>query len=81
VDAVNEIAGAVERSIESTRSLARGLLPLRTGGSDLALALRELAARCRELYGLKVTVRAEPAGDHPLDDVDRLIYTASHKRR
>jgi signal transduction histidine kinase len=69
VDAVNEIAGAVEQSIESTRSLARGLLPLRTG-SDLAVALRELAARCRELYGLKVGVRAEPAGDRPLDDVD-----------
>ena len=70
VDAVNEIAGAVEHSIESTRSLARGLLPLRTGGSDLAVALRELAARCRELYGLKVSVRAEPTAGRPLDDVD-----------
>jgi signal transduction histidine kinase len=70
VDAVNEIAGAVGHSIESTRSLARGLLPLRAGGSDLAVALRELAARCRELYGLKVSVRAEPAADPPLDDVD-----------
>jgi signal transduction histidine kinase len=70
VDAVNEIAGAVEHSIESTRSLARGLLPLRTGGSDLAVALRELAARCRELYGLKVSVRVEPAAGRPLDDVD-----------
>ncbi len=71
VDAVKEIAGTVERSIESTRSLARGLLPLRTGGSDLVAGLRELAARCRELYGLKVSVRAELAGDRPpLDDID-----------
>jgi hypothetical protein len=70
VHAVNEIATSVESAIESTRSLARGHLPLRTGGSDLVAALHELAARCRELYGLKVTVRGEPAGDHPLDDVD-----------
>jgi len=70
VEAVAEIASSVERSFESTRSLARGLLPLRTGGSDLVVALRELAARCRELYGLKVSVRAELAGAHRLDDVD-----------
>ena len=68
LDAVNEIVGLVECSIESTRALARGLLPLRTDGRGLASALRELAARCRELYGLKVSVRAEPAGDRPLDE-------------
>ena len=58
VESIQEIAEVVNRSIENARSLARGLLPVRdTGG--LAPALRELAARSRDLYGLEVEVLLE----------------------
>jgi signal transduction histidine kinase len=58
VESIQEIIDVVSRSIESARSLARGLLPVRdTGG--LAPALQELASRSRDLYGLKVEVLLE----------------------
>jgi PAS domain S-box-containing protein len=44
LDSVNEIVGLVNQSIENARSLARGLLPVRTETGGLAFALRELAA-------------------------------------
>jgi PAS domain S-box-containing protein len=56
---INEIVGLVNQSIESARSLARGLLPVRTDSGGLPFALRELAARSRDLYGLEVNFRAE----------------------
>ncbi len=59
VDYVNEIVGLVNQSIESARSLARGLLPVRTDSGGLPFALRALAARSRDLYGLDVNFRAE----------------------
>jgi len=59
VDYINEIVGLVNQSIESARSLARGLLPVRTDTGGLPFALRELAARSRDLYGLEVNFRAE----------------------
>jgi len=59
VDYVNEIVGLVNQSIESARSLARGLLPVCTDSGGLAFALRTLAARSRDLYGLEVNFRAE----------------------
>jgi two-component system, NarL family, sensor histidine kinase UhpB len=59
VATINEIVGVVNQSIESARSLARGLLPVRTDTGGLPFALRELATRSRDLYGLEVNFRAE----------------------
>ena len=56
---INEIVGLVNQSIESARSLARGLLPVRAESGGLPFALRELAARSRDLYGLEVDFRAD----------------------
>jgi PAS domain S-box-containing protein len=59
LDSINEIVGLVNQSIENARSLARGLLPVRAETGGLAAALRELAARGRDLYGMQVNFRAE----------------------
>jgi signal transduction histidine kinase len=59
VATLNEIVGLVNQSIENARSLARGLLPVRTDSGGLPFALRELATRSRDLYGLEVNFRAE----------------------
>jgi PAS domain S-box-containing protein len=59
VDNVNEIVGHVNQSIETARSLARGLLPVGTETGGLTAALRALAERSRDLYGLEVNFRAE----------------------
>jgi PAS domain S-box-containing protein len=59
VEGINEIVGLVNQSIETARALARGLLPVRTDSGGLPFALRELAARSRDLYGLVVNFRAE----------------------
>jgi PAS domain S-box-containing protein len=76
VESVNEIIGLVNHSIESARSLARGLLPVRTETGGLAFALRELASRSRDLYGLEVNFRAEVWPELNLDET-----TASHMYR
>ena len=54
VEHVNEIVGHLNQSIETARALARGLLPVRTETGGLTAALRALAARSRDLYGLEV---------------------------
>ena len=59
VSSINEIVGLVNQSIETARSLARGLLPVRADSGGLPFALRELAGRSRDLYGLEVNFRAE----------------------
>jgi hypothetical protein len=76
VASVNEIVGLVNQSIENARSLARGLLPVRTETGGLSFALRELASRSRDLYGLEVTYRAEVWPELTLDETD-----ASHLYR
>jgi PAS domain S-box-containing protein len=58
VENVNEIVGHLNQSIETARSLARGLLPVRTETGGLASALRALASRSRDVYGLEVTFSA-----------------------
>lgn len=62
VKSINEIADVVNRSIENTRSLARGMLPVRDAGS-LATALQQLATRSHDLYGLEVGVLLKVAHD------------------
>jgi PAS domain S-box-containing protein len=59
VDNVNEIVGHLNQSIETARSLARGLLPVRTETGGLISALRALAARSRDIHGLEVSFNAE----------------------
>jgi PAS domain S-box-containing protein len=76
VDDINEIVGLVNQSIESARSLARGLLPVRTDSGGLPFALRALAARSRELSGLEVNFRAEAWSDPTLGEA-----SASHLYR
>jgi PAS domain S-box-containing protein len=75
-ESVNEIVGLVNQSIESARSLARGLLPVRTESGGLASALKELASRSRDLYGLDVSFRAEASPELNLGETD-----ASHLYR
>jgi PAS domain S-box-containing protein len=55
VENVNEVVGHLNQSIETARSLARGLLPVRTETGGLTAGLRALAERSRDLYGLEVT--------------------------
>jgi len=55
VENINEIIGHVNQSIETARSLARGLLPVRTEAGGLIAALRALATRSRDVYGLEVS--------------------------
>jgi two-component system, NarL family, sensor histidine kinase UhpB len=76
MDSVDEIVGLVNQSIENARSLARGLLPVRTETGGLVFALRELASRSRDLYGLEVSFRAEVWPELTLDETD-----ASHLYR
>ena len=59
VENVNEIVGHLNQSIETARSLARGLLPVRNETGGLSSALRALAVRSRDVYGLEVTFSAE----------------------
>jgi two-component system, NarL family, sensor histidine kinase UhpB len=76
VESVNEIVGLINRSIENARSLARGLPPVRTETGGLPFALRELASRSRDLYGLEVNFRAEIWPELNLDET-----AASHLYR
>ena len=76
VENVNEIIGHVNQSIETARSLARGLLPVRTETGGLSAALRALAARSRDLYGLEVTFRSEVCPEFIFTETD-----ASHLYR
>lgn len=73
---IDEIVALVNRSIENARSLARGLLPVRTETGGLAFALRELAARSRDVYGMDVNFRAQVWPELTLDETD-----ASHLYR
>jgi PAS domain S-box-containing protein len=56
---VDEIVGVVNQSIETARSLARGLLPVNTESGGIAFALQALADRSRALYGFAVHFRGD----------------------
>jgi len=73
---VNEVVALVNQSIETARSLARGLLPVRTESGGLAFALRALAARGRDVYGMDVSFRSEVTPEFELSETD-----ASHLYR
>jgi PAS domain S-box-containing protein len=76
VDNVNEVVSLVNQSIETARSLAHGLLPVRTESGGLRFALRALATRGRDLYGLNVNFCDQMTSDFELNEKD-----ASHLYR
>jgi PAS domain S-box-containing protein len=55
---LDELVALVNGAIESTRSLARGLSPIELERGGLVYALRALAVRARDLYGLDVRFRS-----------------------
>ncbi|MBS0613540.1 MAG: PAS domain-containing protein [Proteobacteria bacterium] len=65
---VNEIIRVVNLSIEGARSLARGLSPFNNSRGGLVRALRSLAARSRDLYGLNVRFRSKVWPQLTLDE-------------
>jgi PAS domain S-box-containing protein len=65
---VDEIIGVVNHSIESTRSLARGLSPVNSNRGGLVHALRALAVRSRDLYALNVRFRSKVWPQLTLDE-------------
>src|SRR5688572_5151066 len=54
---VEDIIGLVNNAIENTRNLARGLSPVSAERGGLMAALRSLAARASERYGVHVEFR------------------------
>ena len=90
VHQINEIVGLVNQSIETARGLARGLLPVSTDSGGLTFALRALAERSRDLYGIPVEFRADVAADLSLSEThashlyriaqEALTNTARHSR-
>ena len=76
VDQVNEIVTLVNQSIDTARSLAHGLLPLNTESGGLQFALRSLADRSRDVYGIPVEFQADMAAELTLSEAD-----ASHLYR
>jgi hypothetical protein len=73
---VEEIVRLVNQSIETARSLARGLMPVNKDRGGLADALRSLADRSRDVYGLDVHCRLRVAPERPLSEA-----TANHLYR
>jgi PAS domain S-box-containing protein len=73
---VNEVVTLVNQSIESARSLARGLLPVRTESGGITFALRALAARGRDIYGINVNFRGDVTPEFEMNETD-----ASHLYR
>ena len=65
---MDEIVAVVNHSIESARSLARGLSPVNSNRGGLVHALRALSARSRELYGLNVRFRSKVWPQLTLDE-------------
>ena len=76
VDNVNEIVSLVNQSIETARSLASGLLPVRRETGGIVFALRGLAQRSRDLCGIAVNFRSDAAPEFELDEQE-----ASHLYR
>jgi PAS domain S-box-containing protein len=59
---VNDVIGLVNNTIQSTRSLARGLTPVNAERGGLGEALQSLAERASERYAIKVEFIAECDG-------------------
>lgn len=59
VEDAEEIVALVNNTIESARSLARGLSPVSVERGGLPSALRALATRMREIYGTQLRFRSK----------------------
>ncbi|MEJ1960498.1 MAG: PAS domain S-box protein [Gammaproteobacteria bacterium] len=66
---VEDIIGLVNNAIENTRTLARGLSPVSAGSGGLVAALRTLATRASERYGVHVEFRDATSSELQLNDV------------
>ena len=87
---LEEVVALVNGAIDTTRTLARGLSPVALEGGGLVYALRALAARAREMYGLDVRFRSRVTGRVTLDAAatghlyriaqESLTNTARHAR-
>lgn len=66
---VEDIIGLVNNAIENTRTLARGLSPVSAERGGLMAALRALAARASERYGVHVEFQDMTSRVLPLNDV------------
>jgi PAS domain S-box-containing protein len=73
---VDEIVVLVNHTIESTRTLARGLSPVSLDRGGLVFALRGLANHAREMYGIDVRLRSRVWPELTLDEP-----TANHLYR
>jgi PAS domain S-box-containing protein len=65
---VEDIIGLVNHAIENTRSLARGLSPVSAASGGLTAALRTLASRASDRYGVRVEFRNGVSGPLHLTD-------------
>jgi len=65
---IAKISALLSRTIQSTRSLARGLAPVNLERGGLREALRQLAARCADVYNLSCTFSDEHAHISELDE-------------
>lgn len=63
---ITKISDLLAHAIQSTRSLARGLAPVNLERGGLPEALRHLAARCTDMYGLQCTF----SGDQKLPELE-----------
>lgn len=65
---IAKISALLSRTIQSTRSLARGLAPVNLERGGLREALRQLAARCSDVYNLACSFNDEQAHIADLDE-------------
>ncbi len=80
-DDAEEIVGLVNKAIESTRQLARGLSPVSIERGGLPFALRALATRATEVYGCNVRFRSKVWPQLALDASAPITCIASRRRR
>ena len=73
---VEDVIGLVNSAIESTRSLARGLTPVSAAAGGLPAALRALAEKVDERYGIATSLTIDLAEPVELDEA-----TATHSYR
>jgi two-component system sensor histidine kinase UhpB len=64
---IHKISDLLAHAIQSTRSLARGLAPVNLERGGLTEALKHLAQRCTDMYGLQCTFTT---GDQKLPDLE-----------
>jgi two-component system, NarL family, sensor histidine kinase UhpB len=73
---VAKLSELIAHTIQNTRSLARGLAPVNLERGGIRAALKQLAARCSDIYGLNCTL-----DDHHADMVTLDESLATHVYR